>query len=146
MKDLIKFCNENVPSSDFERVSLVLLDIFQSLEVEDDWFKSLMEVELVNVDIMTRKNYHQRNSQDQAVSNSKTQQQSSHNNVFNTLFRGSSIFSKSLEKYNLRIGQEYLEKYLEISLLKLVMKRKIVKLIQDMSEYKNVLYEREKHS
>ena len=92
MKDLIKFCNENVPSSDFERVSLVLLDIFQSLEVEDDWFKSLMEVELVNVDIMTRKNYHQRNSQDQAVSNSKTQQQSSHNNVFNTLFRGSSIF------------------------------------------------------
>ena len=55
MKDLIKFCNENVPSSDFERVSLVLLDIFQSLEVEDDWFKSLMEVELVNVDIMTRK-------------------------------------------------------------------------------------------
>lgn len=110
MKDLIKFCNENVPSSDFERVSLVLLDIFQSLEVEDDWFKSLMEVELVNVDIMTRKNYHQRNSQDQAVSNSKTQQQSSHNNVFNTLFRGSSIFSKSLEKYNLRIGQEYLEK------------------------------------
>ena len=39
MKDLIKFCNENVPSSDFERVSLVLLDIFQSLEVEDDWFK-----------------------------------------------------------------------------------------------------------
>ncbi|KAL6451151.1 BUD2 GTPase activating protein BUD2 [Candida maltosa Xu316] len=108
MKDLIKFCNENVPTSDFERVSLILLDIFQSLGVEDDWFKSLMESELVNIDIMTRKNYHQRNSQDQAISNQK--QAASSNNVFNTLFRGSSIFSKSLEKYNLRIGQEYLEK------------------------------------
>ncbi|ODV81590.1 GTPase-activating protein [Suhomyces tanzawaensis NRRL Y-17324] len=104
MKDLIKFCNENVPTSDFEYVSLIMLDIFQSLGVEDQWFKSLMEAELVNVDKMTRKNYaNKRNSE-------ITRASSSLNNVFNTLFRGSSIFSKSLEKYNLRIGQEYLEK------------------------------------
>ncbi|KAI5956459.1 BUD2 [Candida jiufengensis] len=103
LKDLIKFCNENVPASEFERVSIVLLDIFQSLGVEDDWFKCLMESELVNIDIITRKNYHKRNSQENGTT-------SSQNNVFNTLFRGSSIFSKSLEKYNIRIGQEYLEK------------------------------------
>lgn len=100
MKDLIKYCNDNVPTSDFENVSLIMLDIFQSLGIEDKWFKSLMEVELVNVDKMTRKNYVNRNNPTS----------SSSNNVFNTLFRGSSIFSKSLEKYNLRIGQEYLEK------------------------------------
>lgn len=102
MKDLIPFCNDNVPTSDFEYVSVVLLDIFQSLGIEDKWFKELMEAELVNVDKMTRKNYVQRGSNAGASS--------SLNNVFNTLFRGSSIFSKSLEKYNLRIGQEYLEK------------------------------------
>lgn len=99
MKDMIKFCNNNTATSDFENVSLIMLDIFQSLGIEDKWFKALMEVELVNVDKVTRKNYV-----------SKSAGNSSSNNVFNTLFRGSSIFSKSLEKYNLRIGQEYLEK------------------------------------
>ncbi|CAK7898362.1 GTPase activating protein Bud2p [[Candida] anglica] len=107
MKDLIKFCNNNVPTSDFENVSLIMLDIFQSLGIEDLWFKSLMEVELINVDKITRKNYvtNKRNSGVPSATTTK-----SSNNVFNTLFRGSSIFSKSLEKYNLRIGQEYLEK------------------------------------
>ncbi|CCG24201.1 Bud2 GTPase activating protein (GAP) for Rsr1p [Candida orthopsilosis Co 90-125] len=105
-KDLIKFCNENVSSAEFERISVVLLDIFQSLGVEDEWFKNLMESELVNLDMASRKSYHKRNSQDKKDTAGST----SSNNVFNTLFRGSSIFSKSLEKYNLRIGQEYLEK------------------------------------
>ncbi|KAI5964074.1 BUD2 [Candida pseudojiufengensis] len=109
LKDLIKFCNENVPTSDFERISIILLDIFQSLGVEDDWFKCLMESELVNIDIITRKNYHKRNSIENG-SNNINGATASQNNVFNTLFRGSSIFSKSLEKYNIRIGQEYLEK------------------------------------
>lgn len=105
MKDLIKFCNDNVSTSDFENVSLIMLDIFQSLGIEDKWFKALMEAELVNIDKVTRKNYVNRSS-----NNSPAKDFSSTNNVFNTLFRGSSIFSKSLEKYNLRIGQEYLEK------------------------------------
>lgn len=111
MKDLVQFCNENVASSDFENVSLIMLDIFQSLGIEDKWFKALMEMELVNVDKVTRQNY-VRDSGINQTSNptSKANATSSSNNVFNTLFRGSSIFSKSLEKYNLRIGQEYLEK------------------------------------
>jgi len=109
MKDLIKFCNENVQTSEFENVSLIMLDIFQSLGIEDRWFKSLMEVELVSVDKMTRKNYaSNRRSRDHGVQINNNS--SSSNNVFNTLFRGLSIFSKSLEMYNLRIGQEYLEK------------------------------------
>lgn len=85
---MIKFCNENVSSAEFERISVVLLDIFQSLGVEDEWFKNLMESELVNLDMASRKSYHKRNSQDKKDTASST----SLNNVFNTLFRGSSIF------------------------------------------------------
>ena len=77
----------------------MLLYIFQSLGIEEEWFKSLIEVELVTVDKITRKNYLQK----------KTNLAQS-TNVFNTLFRGSSIFTKSLERYNFRVGQEYLEK------------------------------------
>ncbi|KAH3682276.1 hypothetical protein WICPIJ_006757, partial [Wickerhamomyces pijperi] len=33
-------------------------------------------------------------------------------NPYNTLFRNSSLFSKTLEVYQIRIGQEYLEKML----------------------------------
>lgn len=99
MKELIEFCNSTVTTSEFENVSFILLDIFQSLAVEDKWFKTLMEVELVMVDKVTRKNYGKKNGG--ATSSS---------NMFNTLFRGNSIFTKSLEKYILRIGQEYLEK------------------------------------
>lgn len=98
MKQLIEFCNSTVMTSEFENVSFILLDIFQSLGIEDKWFKALMEVELVSVDKMTRKNYN------------KGGPNTSSNNVFNTLFRGSSIFTKSFEKYIFRIGQEYLEK------------------------------------
>lgn len=98
MKQLIEFCNSNVMTSEFENVSFILLDIFHSLGIEEKWFKALIEAELVNLDKATRKNYAAKNSS------------SSTNNVFNTLFRGSSIFTKSLEKYIFRIGQEYLEK------------------------------------
>ncbi|ABN68141.2 GTPase-activating protein [Scheffersomyces stipitis CBS 6054] len=118
MKDLIHYCNVNVPTSDFEDVSLMMLDIFQSLGVEDQWFKALMEAELVNVDILTRKLYKKKNS------DHKEAQTSASNNAFNTLFRGSSIFSKSLERYNLRIGQEYLEKALAGFFTKISMEKK----------------------
>lgn len=100
MKELIEFCNSAVSTSEFENVSFILLDIFQSLGIEDRWFKTLVEAELVDVDKVTRKNFASKGN-----SNS-----TSSNNVFNTLFRGSSIFTKSLEKYIFRIGQEYLEK------------------------------------
>ncbi|OBA23972.1 Rho GTPase activation protein [Metschnikowia bicuspidata var. bicuspidata NRRL YB-4993] len=99
MKQLIEFCNNTVSTSEIENVSFILLDIFQSLGIEEEWFKSLIDVELVAVDKITRRNYQQK----------KTNLAQS-TNIFNTLFRGSSIFTKSLEKYNFRVGQEYLEK------------------------------------
>ena len=99
MKELIEFCNHTIGTSEIENVSYILLDIFQSLGNEEDWFKSLIEAELVAVDKITRKNYlHKKTNLAQST------------NVFNTLFRGSSIFTKSLERYNFRVGQEYLEK------------------------------------
>lgn len=98
MKELIKFCTDNVAPNEIENVSMIILDTFQSLGIEDKWFKELMDFELVTVDKATRKDY------------SASAPSSSTNNVFNTLFRSTSILSKSLERYNLRIGQEYLEK------------------------------------
>lgn len=109
LKELIKFCNESIDASEMENVSMIILDIMQSLNIEDQWFRALMEVELVNVDKMTRKVY-VANKRSNGSKQGDTNKSS--NNVFNTLFRGSSIFSKSLEKYNFRIGQEYLEKLL----------------------------------
>lgn len=97
MKELIGFCNATVGTSEFESASFMLLDVFQSLGVEDKWFRTLMDEELVMVDQVTRKNYQRK----PALAAS---------NMFNTLFRGSSIFTKSLERYILRIGHEYLEK------------------------------------
>ncbi|KAG7195862.1 uncharacterized protein KQ657_002247 [Scheffersomyces spartinae] len=152
LKDLIKYTTDVISTQDFENVSLMLLDIFQGLGIEDKWFKALMEVELINVDRVTRKNYANRGSIESTLVNNNCSSNSttaptglqsaigpgsgsqngttnghvkklstasggsgigtSSTNVFNTLFRGSSIFSKSLEKYNLRVGQEYLEKVL----------------------------------
>ncbi|RKP30310.1 Rho GTPase activation protein [Metschnikowia bicuspidata] len=99
MKELILYCNSTVGATEFQTVSFVLLDVFQSLGVEEKWFKALMDVELANVNEATRKNY-----------TNKSASAPQNMNVVNTLFRGSSIFTKSLEKYLFRVGQEYLEK------------------------------------
>ncbi|KAK6202301.1 uncharacterized protein RJT21DRAFT_118303 [Scheffersomyces amazonensis] len=133
MKDLITFINNNITPGAFDETAIMLLDIFQSLGVEERWFKSLMEYELTGVDVITRKNFAKRNSEaitpspsivpstvNAANTTSAAGNSSSSNNVFNTLFRGSSVFSKSLEKYNLRIGQEYLEKVFGKFILKIV--------------------------
>ncbi|KAK6462934.1 GTPase-activating protein [Scheffersomyces coipomensis] len=135
MKDLIKFINDTLSPNEFDETSVMLLDIFQTLGVEEKWFKSLMEYELTGVDVITRKNYAKTNSEAQAspaipastgaaTTGTGGGNTSSSNNVFNTLFRGSSIFSKSLEKYNLRIGQEYLEKVFGNFILKIVDEKK----------------------
>lgn len=117
MKELIEFCNSNVTTSEFENVSFILLDIFQSLGVEDKWFKTLMELELVMVDKATRKNYGKKGAN---ISSS---------NMFNTLFRGNSIFTKSLEKYIHRIGQEYLEKVFGDFFEKIILEEKSCEII-----------------
>ncbi|ODQ80405.1 hypothetical protein BABINDRAFT_17146, partial [Babjeviella inositovora NRRL Y-12698] len=78
-----------------EAILMVFLDIFQLLRREDEWFKCLMDEELVSVAKLL-------NSKNPVMNN----------NVFNTFLRGNSILTKSLEKFNYRVGQEYLEKLL----------------------------------
>lgn len=78
-----------------EEVLTMFLDIFQLLGREDEWFKCLVDTELVSVvKLLNQKN------------------PTMTNNVFNTFLRGNSVLTKLLEKYNYRLGQEYLEKLL----------------------------------
>ncbi|CAM9023180.1 unnamed protein product [Wickerhamomyces anomalus] len=74
-----------------EKTSIILLDIFQALQKENEWFNALVDEE-VNKTTLTK-----------TKMNETT-------NLYNTLFRGNSVLTKSLEIYNLRVGQEYLEK------------------------------------
>ncbi|KAH3677079.1 hypothetical protein WICMUC_001834 [Wickerhamomyces mucosus] len=80
---------------DLERTSVILLDIFQSLQRENDWFSALLDFEIGKVFSSSISiNHSHRNG----------------NNLYNSLFRSNSLLTKSLEVYNLRVGQEYLEK------------------------------------
>lgn len=89
-RDLSASCD-----SKFDNISTVFLDIFQSLGREDAWFAALIDKELSDVDGSITRN----------MINNKT---STH--IYNTLFRGNSVLTKSLEKYFYRVGKEYLDK------------------------------------
>ncbi|AMD22918.1 HHR149Wp [Eremothecium sinecaudum] len=78
-------------------ITTVFLDIFQAIGREDEWFQALIERELITFD--------------QSVLNN-SQNAVSSNHIYNSLFRGNSVLSKSIEKYFNRIGKEYLEKAL----------------------------------
>ncbi|ODV84123.1 hypothetical protein CANARDRAFT_201383 [[Candida] arabinofermentans NRRL YB-2248] len=97
--DLLKFINNLMTPSTLESWSIMLLDIYQTLNKEHDFFESSMRLESQPIDSMTR---------DNRTKNKKTNSA----NGLNTIFRGNSILSKTLEKYALRIGQEYQEKLL----------------------------------
>jgi len=74
-----------------ESTSIILLDIFQSLQKENEWFNALVDEE-VNKTSLSKTGMNETST------------------LYNTLFRGNSVLTKSLEIYNLRVGQEYLEK------------------------------------
>ncbi|SCU94749.1 LADA_0G10902g1_1 [Lachancea dasiensis] len=78
-----------------EDLSVVFLDIFQSLDRTNDWFQALIEKELSNLDLSVSKN---------------TIKNLSSANIYSSLFRGNSILTKSIERYFNCVGQEYLEK------------------------------------
>ncbi|SCU89686.1 LANO_0D05996g1_1 [Lachancea nothofagi CBS 11611] len=78
-----------------EDLSVVFLDIFQTLERTNDWFQALIDKEFSNLDNSISKN---------------TTKNLSSANIYSSLFRGNSILTKSIERYYHRIGQEYLEK------------------------------------
>lgn len=78
-----------------EDISLVFLDIFQAINREDDWFQALIDREFQGLD--------------KSITMSNSNHQSS-NHIYNTLFRGNSILTKTMETYCYRVGQEYLDK------------------------------------
>ncbi|ODV59330.1 GTPase-activating protein BUD2, partial [Ascoidea rubescens DSM 1968] len=109
-KKLINFFKSNKLVDGMENLeenSSMLLDIFQSLNIEDKWFSSLIEEELNDLQSIFNKassNQHSKSTENDVLMKTASA------NCFNTLFRGNSILTKSIEKYNFRIGQEYLEK------------------------------------
>lgn len=90
LEDLITFLGTGEIAAryeELEEVAHMMLDVFQAAHREELWFEALMDYELRTMD---------------------TGKASA--NFFNTLFRGNSILTKTLERYNLRVGQEFLEK------------------------------------
>ncbi|CDO92288.1 unnamed protein product [Kluyveromyces dobzhanskii CBS 2104] len=78
-----------------EDISLVFLDIFQAINREDDWFQALIDREFEGFD----KSITMNNSNNQSLTH-----------IYNTLFRGNSILTKTMETYCYRVGEEYLDK------------------------------------
>ncbi|CCH41223.1 Inhibitory regulator protein BUD2/CLA2 [Wickerhamomyces ciferrii] len=90
-KKLLRYVLKKQSGSNLEPISITLLDIFQSLQKENEWFSALIDEEV------------NKTSLGKTTMNDTSQ-------LYNSLFRGNSILTKSLEIYNLRVGQEYLEK------------------------------------
>ncbi|KAH3685013.1 hypothetical protein WICPIJ_004011 [Wickerhamomyces pijperi] len=103
-KSLVAFimAKANMPDDrlDLEKTSMILLDIFQCLERQKDWFLTLLDYEMKNVFTDSPSS--------PEVSPSKPA--GNNNKLYNSLFRGNSILTKFIEFYNLRLGREYLEK------------------------------------
>ncbi|SCV00273.1 LAMI_0G03994g1_1 [Lachancea mirantina] len=80
-----------------EDLSVVLLDIFQAIGRIDEWLQALSAKEIAEAD-------------GSILRNNNKKLPSTH--IFNSLFRGNSILTKSIEKYFYRVGSEYLERTL----------------------------------
>ncbi|KAG0674175.1 hypothetical protein C6P40_002405 [Pichia californica] len=99
---VISYLEPKSNTSNLEYWSIMLLDIYQSLHKEDEYFETLMKYELSPIDSLSDSNISKENPQILSNKNSR----------YHTIFRGNSMLSKSLEKYTVRIGHEYLEKLL----------------------------------
>lgn len=103
-------CDSNFAKNlKLEDISLVFLDIFQAINREDDWFQALIDREFVNIDKTIMKNSNQNHSS---------------NHIYNSLFRGNSILTKTMETYCYRVGQEYLDKCIGKLIRELIEKNK----------------------
>ncbi|KOG98233.1 GTPase-activating protein BUD2 [Saccharomyces eubayanus] len=79
------------------QISVIFLDIFQSTSRIEDWFNVLIDKELSKID-GTVSRINQKNLDSK--------------HIFNSLFRGNSILTKSTEQYFFRVGNEYLNEAL----------------------------------
>ncbi|ANZ76795.1 BA75_03892T0 [Komagataella pastoris] len=122
-------------NQDLEEISSIVIDVYQVLGSENAWFAALMESELTPIDSITRNNRiiiaHTANGTTDTDNLIHTK------NAFNTLFRGNSILSKSLEKYGLRIGHEYLEKVIGLFVKRLTEEKKDCEVDPRMIEIPN---------
>lgn len=121
IESLISYLEPKSSTSTLEAWSIMLLDIYQSLGKEDEYFETLMKYELSPIDSLNNSNISDtlgshNNSTDNTlnINNSNNSNGGTANNSFryHTIFRGNSMLSKSLEKYTVRVGHEYLEKLL----------------------------------
>lgn len=87
------------------QTSIIFLDIFQSLSRIEEWFHVLIDKELAKID-GTVSRINQKNLDSK--------------HVFNSLFRGNSILTKSIEQYFFRVGNEYLNKALSAILKEII--------------------------
>lgn len=82
---------------DLPHISLTCLNVFQSLGRDIEWFQGLIAREVNNIDEILLRN---------------SNNNSTNVHVYNSLFRGNSLFTVSIEKYFYRIGSEYLNQAL----------------------------------
>lgn len=98
INSLISYLEPKLETKNLESNAAMLLDIYQSLNREDEYFEALMKYELSSTENLLLDN------------NESLKQQTLYR--YNTIFRGNSILSKSLEQFTIRVGHEYLEKLL----------------------------------
>lgn len=77
-----------------DQLSMICLEVFQSMGKIEPWFQAIMDKEFADIDEVILRN----------TNNDKT---SAH--IFNTLFRGNSLLSKTTEAYFFKVGYEYIE-------------------------------------
>lgn len=127
INSLISYLEPKSNTKNLESWSIMLLDIYQSLNKENEYLETLMKYELSPIDSLTEANMISASNSIQSLSktassnsNGTPNNTNSTNNYVNTggnfryhtIFRGNSMLSKSLEKYTVRVGHEYLEKLL----------------------------------
>lgn len=124
---LVQFISPLVDSAHLEPWSIMMLDVFQTLHKEHEFFDTLMRQELATIDSITRTHGISESVSSSTVSggtDSNVSATSKAPSRFNTIFRGNSILSKALEKYDIRVGQEYLERMLGPFIEKVVSENK----------------------
>lgn len=91
----------------------IFLEVFQSLNRQHSWFQALVNQELLMIDSSITKTVARNAS-------------SAH--IFNSIFRGNSLLTKSMELYFLKVGAEYLDKSIGQILRKITKENKLCEL------------------
>ena len=102
--DVLSYIHPYCDTTQTEEVACTLLDAYDCLGMGDQYFSALMKFELAGCQGM-KSEYSSRSLDSTKGKDSTLQGQPLR---FNTIFRGNSILSKSLERYTLSKGQEYI--------------------------------------